>query len=115
MLTGPKDLAVWDLGLKEGAGFWGNIKHVLEQELHGSCNVVLVVPFEHSPMALEVFDAFVILQQIEITVIARGLEVAHVGKKGVARLLAPKPVQRAVGQDALEQHRQLVGDRKSVV
>jgi SSS family transporter len=32
MLTGPKDLAVWDLGLKEGAGFWGNIKHVLEQE-----------------------------------------------------------------------------------
>lgn len=31
-LTGPKDLAMWDLGLKEGAGFWGNIKHVLEQE-----------------------------------------------------------------------------------
>lgn len=31
-LTGPKDLAIWDLGLKDGAGFWGNIKHVLEQE-----------------------------------------------------------------------------------
>jgi solute:Na+ symporter, SSS family len=31
-LTGPKDLALWDLGLKEGAGFWGNVKHVLEQE-----------------------------------------------------------------------------------
>lgn len=31
-LTAPKDLAVWDLGLKDGAGFWGNIKHVLEQE-----------------------------------------------------------------------------------
>ncbi|MDZ4289359.1 MAG: sodium:solute symporter [Prosthecobacter sp.] len=31
-LTGPNDLAIWDLGLKDGAGFWGNIKHVLEQE-----------------------------------------------------------------------------------
>jgi solute:Na+ symporter, SSS family len=31
-LNGPKDLKVWDWGLKEGAGLWGNIKYVLEQE-----------------------------------------------------------------------------------
>lgn len=31
-LQGPKDLAVWDTGLKDGLGFWGNVKHVLEQE-----------------------------------------------------------------------------------
>ncbi|OYV05163.1 MAG: sodium:proline symporter, partial [Verrucomicrobiales bacterium VVV1] len=32
MLTGPKDLAVWDTGLKSALGFWGNVKGVLEQE-----------------------------------------------------------------------------------
>ncbi|MEK7952686.1 sodium:solute symporter [Luteolibacter soli] len=32
MLQGPKDLIVWDWGIKEGAGFWGNVKGVLEQE-----------------------------------------------------------------------------------
>lgn len=32
LLTGPKDLAVWDTGLKSGLGFWGNVKSVLEQE-----------------------------------------------------------------------------------
>jgi len=32
VLNGPKDRTFWDLGLKEGAGLWGNIKHVLEQE-----------------------------------------------------------------------------------
>ena len=32
ILTGEKDLLVWDWGLKAGAGFWGNVKHVLEQE-----------------------------------------------------------------------------------
>ncbi|MGC4014031.1 MAG: sodium:solute symporter [Luteolibacter sp.] len=32
VLTGPKDLAVWDTGIKEGAGLWGNIKGILEQE-----------------------------------------------------------------------------------
>jgi solute:Na+ symporter, SSS family len=32
LLTGPDDLRVIDLGLKEGLGFWGNVKHVLEQE-----------------------------------------------------------------------------------
>lgn len=32
MLTGPKDLAVWDTGLKSDLGFWGNVKSVLEQE-----------------------------------------------------------------------------------
>jgi SSS family solute:Na+ symporter len=31
-LTGPKDLEVWDTGLKSGLGFWGNVKGVLEQE-----------------------------------------------------------------------------------
>jgi Na+/proline symporter len=32
MLTGPKDLMVWDWGIEKGAGFWGNVKGVLEQE-----------------------------------------------------------------------------------
>jgi solute:Na+ symporter, SSS family len=32
LLTGPKDLAVWDSGLKSDLGFWGNVKSVLEQE-----------------------------------------------------------------------------------
>jgi len=32
ILTGPKDLAVWDTGLKSDLGFWGNVKGVLEQE-----------------------------------------------------------------------------------
>lgn len=32
LLTGPKDLAVWDTGLKSDLGFWGNVKSVLEQE-----------------------------------------------------------------------------------
>ncbi len=31
-LTGAHDLQVWDLGLKDGLGFWGNVKSVLEQE-----------------------------------------------------------------------------------
>lgn len=31
-LKGDKDLAIWDLGLKQGAGFWENVRHVLEQE-----------------------------------------------------------------------------------
>lgn len=32
MLTGPKDLMVWDWGIEKGAGFWSNVKGVLEQE-----------------------------------------------------------------------------------
>ena len=32
LLTGPTDLKVIDLGTQEGLGFWGNVKHVLEQE-----------------------------------------------------------------------------------
>jgi SSS family transporter len=32
LLTGPNDLKVIDLGTQEGLGFWGNVKHVLEQE-----------------------------------------------------------------------------------
>ena len=32
LLTGPTDLKVIDLGTREGLGFWGNVKHVLEQE-----------------------------------------------------------------------------------
>ncbi|MFD0895285.1 sodium:solute symporter [Luteolibacter ambystomatis] len=32
VLTGPKDLKVWDTGLKSGVGFWENVKGVLEQE-----------------------------------------------------------------------------------
>lgn len=32
MLTGEKDLLVWDWGTKDGAGFWVNVKSVLEQE-----------------------------------------------------------------------------------
>ena len=31
-LTRPDDLKIFDLGLKAGAGFWENVKHVLEQE-----------------------------------------------------------------------------------
>lgn len=31
-LTGDKDLLIWDTGLKEGLGFWGNVKSVLEQD-----------------------------------------------------------------------------------
>jgi SSS family transporter len=32
LLTGPTDLKVIDFGTQEGLGFWGNVKHVLEQE-----------------------------------------------------------------------------------
>ena len=32
LLTGPKDLLVWDSGITEGLGFWGNVKSILEQE-----------------------------------------------------------------------------------
>ena len=32
LLTSPNDLKVIDLGTQEGLGFWGNVKHVLEQE-----------------------------------------------------------------------------------
>ena len=32
LLTGDKDLLVWDWGFKPGAGVWGNIKGILEQE-----------------------------------------------------------------------------------
>lgn len=32
LLTGDKDLLVWDWGFTEGAGVWGNIKGILEQE-----------------------------------------------------------------------------------
>lgn len=32
LLTGEKDLLVWDWGFKEGAGVWGSIKGILEQE-----------------------------------------------------------------------------------
>ncbi|MDB6140824.1 MAG: sss: transporter solute:sodium symporter (sss) family [Verrucomicrobiaceae bacterium] len=32
LLTAPKDLLVWDSGIKDGLGVWGNIKGVLEQE-----------------------------------------------------------------------------------
>jgi len=31
-LQGPDDWKLFDWGLKEGAGFWANVKHVLEQE-----------------------------------------------------------------------------------
>jgi len=31
-LTGPNDLRIFDWGIKEGVGFWGNVKGVLEQE-----------------------------------------------------------------------------------
>jgi len=31
-LQGPDDWRIFDTGLKAGAGFWGNVKHVLEQE-----------------------------------------------------------------------------------
>ena len=32
LLTGPKDLLVWDWGITTGLGFWGNVKGILEQE-----------------------------------------------------------------------------------
>ena len=32
VLKGPDDWKVFDTGIKEGLGFWGNVKHVLEQE-----------------------------------------------------------------------------------
>ncbi len=32
LLTADKDLIFWDSGIKEGAGVWGNIKGILEQE-----------------------------------------------------------------------------------
>lgn len=32
LLTGDKDLLVWDWGFTPGAGIWGNIKGILEQE-----------------------------------------------------------------------------------
>ena len=32
LLTGEKDLLVWDWGFTKGAGLWGNIKGILEQE-----------------------------------------------------------------------------------
>ena len=32
LLTGEKDLLVWDWGFTKGAGVWGNIKGILEQE-----------------------------------------------------------------------------------
>lgn len=32
LLTGEKDLLVWDWGFVKGAGVWGNIKGILEQE-----------------------------------------------------------------------------------
>lgn len=32
LLTGPTDLKVIDFGTQDGLGFWGNVKHVLEQE-----------------------------------------------------------------------------------
>lgn len=32
LLTGPTDLKVIDFGTQAGLGFWGNVKHVLEQE-----------------------------------------------------------------------------------
>ena len=32
LLTGPKDLIFWDWGFTPGAGLWGNIKGILEQE-----------------------------------------------------------------------------------
>ena len=32
LLTSPNDLKVIDLGTQEGLGFWGNVKHILEQE-----------------------------------------------------------------------------------
>jgi Na+/proline symporter len=31
-LKGPDDLKIFDSGLEPGRGFWGNVKHVLEQE-----------------------------------------------------------------------------------
>ncbi len=32
VLSGPKDFSVIDLGITEGAGFWGNVKSILESE-----------------------------------------------------------------------------------
>ncbi len=32
LLTGSKDLLVWDSGITAGLGFWGNVKSILEQE-----------------------------------------------------------------------------------
>ena len=39
-------------------------------------------------------------------VLARAFKVAQAGEQGIARLLPAEPVQRAVGQNALEQHGQ---------
>ena len=55
------------------------------------------------------------LQQIEVAIELIGLEIAQVRKQGVARLLAAEPVQRAVRQDALEQHGQLFDRLMAVV
>ncbi|KAI1691121.1 hypothetical protein DdX_22096 [Ditylenchus destructor] len=48
-----------------------------------------------------------VLQQIEISVFVDRIEIAEVGEQGAPGLLAAEPVERAIRQDALEQHRQL--------
>ena len=66
--------------------------------------------------ALAAVGAGVRLQQIKIhAIFARSLEVAHARKQCIAGFLTPKPVQRAVGQDPLVQHGELVGRFVTVV
>ena len=44
-------------------------------------------------------------EQIELAFLVRRVEVAQVREQRVARFLPAKPVERAVRQDALKQHR----------
>ena len=55
-------------------------------------------------------------EQIKFSAILSGaLKVAHARKQGVARLLAAKPVQRAVRENALKQHGQFARGLVSVM
>ena len=47
------------------------------------------------------------LQQIKVSVLILRVEVAQVGEQGASDFLPPEPVQRAVRQDTLKEHRQL--------
>ena len=98
--------------------------------------VVLVGPFEHHSNELpwresiadlvtipEDRDGHVDLDALETALrelrerplVIGAFEVAHARKQCIACLLAPEPVQRAVGQDALEEHGQLVRRLVAVV
>ena len=55
------------------------------------------------------------LQEVEVLVGIAGFEVREVADDGVADLLAPEPVHRGVGQDALEQQRQFRGGAVGVL